>query len=119
MIELLEPFVKPNGKLIIGTRYAKEDNPPAELIEFEGETLTLSAMNRIFRHCGYFITAMAGDSDREWERYIMWSARRNLEALRAHPNDEEKRAWCDKWYDMYFGVRRAYEGYATFALERL
>ena len=118
-INLLEQFVKPNGKLIIGTRYSKVENPPKELIDFEGETLPLVELNRIFLERGYFLTAMSSDTDIEWERYIMWSARRNLAALRADPSNAEMRAWTLKWYDMYFKVRREYEGYATFVLEKL
>ena len=118
-ITLMERFVKPEGKLIIGTRYSKADDPPQELTDFEGETLPLNELNRIFMERGYFLTAMASDSDREWERYIMWSARRDLTALRANPEDVEKLAWCRKWYDMYFRIRRKYEGYATFVLEKL
>ena len=39
-IDLLEKYIKPGGKLIIGTRFSKVENPPAELIDFEGETDT-------------------------------------------------------------------------------
>lgn len=117
-IAFLEKFLKPGGKLIIGTRYSKSENPPPELIEFEGETLSLRQMNRIVRDRGYFITSMATETHAEWERYIMWSARRNLEHLRAHPEDTAHRQWCDTWYDTYFDFRREFEGYVTMAIEK-
>lgn len=64
-IELLERYVKPNGKLIIGTRYSKVENPPKELIEFEGETLPLTELNRIIRSKDYYITSMSADTQAE------------------------------------------------------
>ena len=118
-IELLERYVKPNGKLIIGTRFSKAEKTPVELIEFEGETLSLQAINSIIRKHDYYITSMASDTDAEWERYIMWSARRHLDLLRNNQHDEKCRSWCDKWYDTYFGFRRQFEGYATFVIEKL
>ena len=118
-IELLEKYVKPNGKLIIGTRYSKVDNPPQELIEFEGETLSLIEINRIVRSKDYYITSMAADTLAEWERYIMWSAKRHLNDLRKSPENQLLREWCDKWYDMYFNYRRPYEGYVTMVIEKI
>ena len=118
-IKLLEKYVKPNGKLIIGTRFSKTENPPSELIEFEGETLSLRAINKIIRKHNYCITSMASDTDAEWERYIMWSARRHLDALRKNPYNENSKKWCDKWYDTYFEFRRQFEGYVTFVIEKL
>jgi len=118
-IRFLERFAKPGGKLIIGTRYSKREIPPRELVEFEGETLSLKQMNRIVREHGYFITSMATETHAEWERYIMWSARRNLAQLRADPGNAAHREWCEKWYDTYFDFRRECEGYVTMAIEKL
>ena len=118
-IELLEKFVKPNGKLIIGTRYSKVKVPPKELIEFEGETLTLTEINRIIRSKDYYITSMSADTQADWERYIMWSAKRHLNDLRQTQESQPLREWCDKWYDMYFNYRRPYEGYVTVVIEKL
>lgn len=118
-IELLEKFVKPNGKLIIGTRYSKVKVPPKELIEFEGETLTLTEINRIIRSKDYYITSMSADTQADWERYIMWSAKRHLNDLRQTQESRPLREWCDKWYDMYFNYRRPYEGYVTVVIEKL
>ena len=117
-IRLLERFAKPDGKLIIGTRYSKVEPPPRELVEFEGETLSLGQMNRVVREHGYFITSMATETHAEWERYIMWSARRNLARLRAEPENADHRAWCEKWYDTYFSFRRDCEGYVTMVIEK-
>lgn len=117
-IRLLEKYIKPGGKLIIGTRFSKVENPPAELIEFEGETLSLKDIYTIFYENGYFITSMATDTHNEWERYIMWSARRNLVAYKNNPDDPSRFAWCKKWYETYFEFRREYEGYGTFVIEK-
>lgn len=118
-ILLLEKFVKAGGKLIIGTRFSKVENPPQELIDFEGELLSLNQINNIFQLNGYFITAMVSDTHNEWERYIMWSARRHLEELRKDTKNLSQLEWCRKWYDMYFRLRRPLEGYATFVIEKL
>ena len=117
-IHLLEQYIKPGGKLIIGTRYSRVDEPPAELIEFEGETLPLKIIYSIFYDNGYFITSMATDTQNEWERYIMWSARRHLAAYKNNPDNQDLLAWCKKWYETYFGFRRDYEGYGTFVIEK-
>lgn len=116
-IHLLEKFSKPGGKLIIGTRFSRVDNPPSELIEFEGETLPLTEIYEIFYTNGYFITSMATDTQAEWERYIMWSARRHLAAYKSDRENKELFEWCKKWYETYFGFRRDYEGYGTFVIE--
>jgi SAM-dependent methyltransferase len=117
-IHLLEKYIKPDGKLIIGTRYSRVDNPPAELIEFEGETLSLKNIYNIFYVNGYFITSMSTDTQNEWERYIMWSARRNLAAHKSDPENPGRLQWCKKWYETYFKFRRDYEGYGTFLIEK-
>jgi SAM-dependent methyltransferase len=117
-IHLLEKYIKPDGKLIIGTRYSRVDNPPAELIEFEGETLSLKNIYNIFYVNGYFITSMSTDTQNEWERYIMWSARRHLDAYKSNPDNPSRFKWCQKWYETYFGFRRDYEGYGTFVIEK-
>ena len=118
-IWLLEKFVKPGGKLMIGTRFSKVEHPPQELIDFEGELLSLNEINTVFQSNGYFITAMASDTHHEWERYIMWSARRHLTELRQNAEDKSQLEWCKKWYDMYFYLRRPLEGYATFVIEKI
>ena len=118
-IALLERFAKPNGKLIIGTRFSKVENPPQELIDFEGELLSLNQINTVIQSNGYFITAMASDTHHEWERYIMWSARRHLAELRKNLKNQSQMEWCQKWYDMYFRLRRSLEGYATFVIEKI
>lgn len=118
-IRLLETYLKPGGKLIIGTRYSKTEEPPQALIDFEGETFSLLQMHRTARENGWYITGMATDTPAEWERYIMWSARRNLASIRCKPEDENLRRWADTWYETYFTFRRQYEGYVTLLLEKL
>jgi hypothetical protein len=55
----------------------------------------------------------------EWERYITWRARRDIERLRKNPNDQKLKEWIDKWYNMYFNYRREFEGFALLVLEKL
>ena len=117
-IAFLEKYAKPNGKLLFGRLYAKTECPPKALTDFDGEIETLADINRKIRACGYNITALATDTDVQWEDYITWSAKRDLEHLRRNPNDQETRAWLDKWYDLYFRYRRPYEGWALFGLEK-
>ena len=117
-IHLLEQYIKPKGKLIVGTRYSRVDNPPAELIGFEGETLSLKDIYRAFYVHGYLMTSMSTDTQHEWERYIMWSARRHLAAYKSDPDNRSLFEWCTKWYETYFGFRRDNEGYGTFVIEK-
>ncbi|MEO3946029.1 class I SAM-dependent methyltransferase [Gorillibacterium sp. CAU 1737] len=112
-------FLKPQGVLAYQKVYAKTPNPPQELLDFEGQVLTLGELNKIFTNLGYFITHLATDSTGDWERYITWSAKRDLARLRSNPTNEEVRSWIDQWYRMYFDYRRPYEGQALFGLERL
>ena len=92
-IAFLEKYAKPNGKLLFGRLYAKTECPPKALTDFDGEIETLADINRKIRACGYNITALATDTDAQWEDYITWSAKRDLEHLRRNPNDQETRAW--------------------------
>ncbi|MDR1465118.1 MAG: class I SAM-dependent methyltransferase [Oscillospiraceae bacterium] len=117
-VDLRARHLRPGGKLLMGSRYAKTDPVPPELTEFEGETLPLARINAVVRARGWYMTGMASCTDAAWERYVMWSARRHLAALRAHPDDTKARAWCDQWYEAYFGFRRACEGFAMFILEQ-
>ena len=118
-VTLLEGVMKPDGKLIIGTRFSKVENPPQELVDFEGELLTLTEINAVFQSNGYFITDMVSDTHHEWGRYIMWSARRHLAELRKDVKNQSQMEWCQKWYDIYCRLRRPFEGYATFVIEKI
>lgn len=118
-ISMLEQYAKPNGKLIFGRLYSKIENPPKELTDFDGEIETLEVINRKIRECGYVMTAIAGDTDAQWENYITWSAKRDIEHLRKNPHDEKTKAWLTKWYDIYFKYRRSYEGWAMFGIEKV
>ena len=115
---MLEKHSKPNSKLIFGRLYSKVDNPPKELTDFDGEIETLDVINRKIRECGYNIVAIASDTDAQWENYVTWSAKRDIEHLRKFPDDEKTKEWLNKWYDVYFKYRRLYEGWALFGIEK-
>lgn len=118
-ITFLDQFVKPNGQLVFGRLFSKLPNPPQELIDFDGDLPTLNQIYQDLKQLGYYITAMVSDTPAQWERYIMWSAKRDLERLRQNPNDDNTATWLDKWYRIYFEHRRQYEGWGLFAIEKL
>ena len=115
----MEQFVKPGGKLVFGKLFSKLSDPPQELIDFDGTLPTLREIYEEVRKCGYYITAMASDSVAQWERYIMWGAKRDLERLQKNPNERKTADWLDKWYSIYFEYRRQYEGWGLFAIEKI
>jgi SAM-dependent methyltransferase len=117
-LAFLERFLKPGGKIVFGRLFSKLPNPPQELIDFDGALPTLGDINREIRDCAYYLTAMVSDTTAQWERYIMWSARRDLGHLRKSPGDEALAAWLDKWYRLYFEYRRQYEGWGLFGIEK-
>ena len=113
-----EKFLKSGGTLAYVGTYSKIPDPPEELVDFEGELLVLSELNRIFRELGYCLTSMAGDTNAMWEHYaVNWhgGAKEAVEALRKDINDD----WVNKWERMYFDYRRPYQGQALFGLEKL
>jgi len=114
-----EKYLKESGILVYHKVYSKVPDPPQELLDFEGEVLPLQELNKEFNRLGYYITNMASDSVSDWERYIMWSARRNIEAYRKNTADTAAKEWMDKWYCMYFDYRRPYQGQALFGLEKI
>jgi ubiquinone/menaquinone biosynthesis C-methylase UbiE len=114
-----EKYLKESGILVYHKVYSKVPDPPQELLDFEGEVLPLQELNKEFNRLGYYITNMASDSVSDWERYIMWSARRNIEAYRKNRADTAAKEWMDKWYCMYFDYRRPYQGQALFGLEKI
>lgn len=121
-IKALESFIKENGKILIGTPYFYQKDTPKELIEFEGNLHTIEEIYDVSKECGYLITYIAGCTHNEWERYITWSARRDLQWLKNNPdhiNYKKKQEWIDYWYKMYFNYRRDYEGWALFVLEKI
>ena len=113
-----EKFLKPRGILAYQKVYAKVDDIPQELDDFDGGVYPLPELNRIFNNLGYYVTHMASSTDSDWERYVTWSVRRDIARLRQNPQDEKLKAWIDKWYRMYFVYRRSYEGQAMFGLEK-
>ena len=106
-------FLKPGGILCYQKLYAKVSEPPQELLDFDGEVLPLSALNRYFNDLGWYMTAMASDTLGMWEHYVVtWCGKRLWE-------DSADPAWIKTWYDMYFDYRRQYEGQAMFALREI
>ncbi|MDF2542462.1 MAG: methyltransferase protein [Herbinix sp.] len=118
-LELGEKFLKKGGILAYQKLYSKVQNPPQELVDFDGEVLPLLELNRIFNSLGFYMTCMASDTNSMWEHYVVnWSGKRDINMLRQNPNDEKLKQWIEKWYRMYFDYRRQYEGQALFGLER-
>ena len=106
-------FLKPGGILCYQKLYAKVSDPPQELIDFDGEVLPLSALNRHFNELGWYMTAMASESPGMWEHYVVnWCGKRNWEEGAAPE-------WTKIWYDIYFDYRRQYEGQALFGLREI
>jgi len=106
-------FLKPGGTLCYQKLYAKVSDPPQELIDFDGEVLPLSVLNRHFNALGWYMTAMASDTPGMWEHYVVnWCGKRNWEEG-ASPE------WIKTWEDMYFDYRRQYEGQALFGLREI
>ena len=118
-IAFLERFVKPGGTLIFGRLFSKIENPPQELIDFDGELPTLVDIWRTIKRCGFHFTALATDTHAEWERYITSNAKETIEHFRRSPDDAKFATWDDKWYRIYFEQRRQYEGWGLFAIEKL
>ena len=117
---LSEKFLKAGGVLGYQKLYSKVDNPPQELVDFDEEVLTLFELNAIFNQQGFQMISMASDNTGMWERYVLnWSGKRDLLQLSQNENDENLRAWIQKWYNMYFKYRRQYEGQALFGLQRI
>lgn len=119
-LALGERFLKPGGMLAYQKLYAKTENPPQELIDFDGEVLPLSELNRIFNELGFYITSMASDSVGMWENYVFhWSGKRDLQQLAENRENKTLENRIRRWHEMYFKYRRQYEGQALFGLERV
>jgi len=117
-LALGEKFLKQEGILAYNKVYSKIPNPPRELLDFEGEVLPLSELNRIFKELGYYLISMSSDTDAMWEHYaINWN--NAFDNLKKNPNDENLKLWYDKWHNIYFNFRRPYEGQALFGLVKL
>jgi ubiquinone/menaquinone biosynthesis C-methylase UbiE len=118
-LAMLEKYVKLGGKIVFGHLFSKIPNPPKELIDFDGSLPTLDELYGVFRELGYYVTSMTSDTVGQWDQYITWSARRDIERLRKNKDDTALAEWIEKWFHMYFNFRRPYEGQAMFGLERL
>jgi len=120
-IQHCEKYLKPNGVIIIGTPYYKSKEVPKELIEFEGDLPTLGELYTLMSDVGYNVLHFCSDTIHEWERYISWSGKRDIHALKKLQDDEKKQKkqeWIDYWYKMYFDYRIKYEGWVVFALAK-
>lgn len=112
-LSLGKRFLKPGGTLCYQKLYAKVNNPPQELVDFDVEVLPLSVLNRRFNDLGWYMTAMASDTPGMWEHYVVnWCGKQGWENG-ASPQ------WSKTWYDMYFDHRRQYEGQALFGLREM
>ena len=112
-LALGKTFLRPGGTLCYQKLYARIEEPPQELLDFDGEVLPLSELNRRFNDLGWYMTAMAGDTPGMWEHYVVnWCGKRDWEN-HADP------AWIKTWYDMYFDYRREFEGQALFGLREI
>ena len=119
-LALGERFLKPGGLLAFQKLYAKTENPPEELIDFDGEVLPLFELNRIFNELGFYITSTASDSTGMWEKYVFnWSGKRDLRQLAENREDKALERRIRRWHEMYLKYRRQYEGQALFGLERI
>lgn len=119
-LALGEHFLKPGGLLAFQKLYAKTENPPEELLEFDGEVLPLSELNCVFNKLGFYIVSMASDSTGMWEKYIFnWSGKRDLLQLARERENKALETRVRRWQEMYFKYRRPYEGQALFGLKRV
>lgn len=118
-IAFLEQFIKPEGTLVFGRLFSEISEPPQELIDFDGDLPTLHEIYNETRQNRYLITSMVSASNASWERYIMRDNKNSLERLRQNPQDTKWSSWTDKWSRIYFNLRRPYEGWALFGIEKL
>jgi hypothetical protein len=118
-LAMLERYAKPGGKLVFCHLFSRIPDPPKELTDFDGPLPTLDELYTLFRQLGFHLTSVVSDTAAEWDRYISWSARRDVDRLRQQPDDRALAQWIDKWWHVYFSYRRPYEGQALFVLERL
>jgi len=120
-IKFMETFLNHDGKILIGTPYYICDDVPDELIKFEGELNTLTEIYDSIRRLGYNLTYFSTGNHREWERYISWSARRDIKKMKSLTSQKEindKQEWIDYWHKMYFKYRREFESWGMFVIEK-
>ena len=115
-----EKFLKEDGVLAYQKVFSKIPDPPEELVEFDAGVYPLPELNRIFNDLGYYLVAMASDSNGAWERYAVNQCNRgDVNRLREDPSNKDLREDIDYWLNMYFENRRPYEGQAMFGLQRI
>jgi cyclopropane fatty-acyl-phospholipid synthase-like methyltransferase len=122
-IKRLESFIKPEGKIIIGTLIVSEKELPEELIEFDGNNLhtELEIYETLLKN-NYAISYIGRSTQGEWDKYFTWSSRRIVKDYQNAKTDEEKekeKQWLYKWYKMYAKYRIKYEKWCLFAIEKI
>jgi hypothetical protein len=122
-IKKLESFIKPEGKIIIGTLIVSEKELPEELIEFDGNNLhtELEIYETLLKN-NYAISYIGRSTQGEWDKYFTWSSRRIVKDYQNAKTDEEKKKqkqWLYKWYKMYAKYRIKYEKWCLFAIEKI
>jgi hypothetical protein len=122
-IKKLEKYIKPNGKIVIGTLISSEKNVPQELIDFDGNNLhTEMEIYDIILKNNYAVSYIGRSTQGEWDKYFTWSSRRIIWDIQNAKTGEEKRKqkeWLEKWYTMYAKYRIKYEKWCLFAIEKI
>jgi SAM-dependent methyltransferase len=122
-IKKLEKFIKPDGKIIIGTLIVSEKELPEELIEFDGNNLhTELEIYEILLKNNYAISYIGRSTQGEWDKYFTWSSRRIVKDYQNAETDEEKikqKQWLYRWYKMYAKYRIKYEKWCLFVIEKI
>jgi cyclopropane fatty-acyl-phospholipid synthase-like methyltransferase len=122
-IKELEKYIKPNGKIVIGTIISSEKNIPQELIDFDGNNLhTEMEIYDIILRNNYAVSYIGRSTQGEWDKYFTWSSRRIVKDIQNAGTEEEKKKqkeWLEKWYTMYAKYRIKYEKWCLFAIEKI
>jgi cyclopropane fatty-acyl-phospholipid synthase-like methyltransferase len=119
----LEKYIKPDGKIVIGTLISSEEVIPQELIDFDGNNLhTEMEVYDIILKNNYAISYIGRSTQGEWDKYFTWSSRRIVEGIRNAKTVDEKnkqKEWLEKWYKMYAKYRIKYEKWCLFGIEKI
>jgi cyclopropane fatty-acyl-phospholipid synthase-like methyltransferase len=122
-IEILEKYIKPNGKIVIGTLVSIEKDIPQELIDFDGDNLhTEYELYETFLKNNYAISYIGRSTQGEWDKYFAWSSKRIINDYQSSKTNEEKRKqkeWLNKWHTMYSKYRIKYEQWCLYAIEKI
>jgi cyclopropane fatty-acyl-phospholipid synthase-like methyltransferase len=122
-IKELEKYIRPDGKIIIGTLVCSEENIPPELLDFDGNNLhtEMKIYDTILKN-NYAISYIGRSTQGEWDKYFAWSSRRIVNDIKNAKTEEEKKKqkeWMNKWYTMYAKYRIKYEQWCLYGIERI